>query len=145
MPTMKPIPAARRVAALFAGLLILTTPPAALSQIRAKEARVQFARGKTGTVLRGSTPKVAEGDFDQYLLGARENQSLRLRLRSADAKAYVIIYSLSMNPPDDCISCRRGDRLREWSGRLPVTGDYSIQVYTESQGGVPYTIAVSAR
>jgi len=133
---------------------VLTVSAQTFSQLRAKEQRVQFDRGKTGTLLQGATPKRDEGDFDQYLLGARQDQTLRVHLTTADTKAYLIIYSVDMSPPHDCISCGQGGfsrhtklppQLRDWSGRLPVNGDYSIQIYTESEGGVPYTLSVSIR
>jgi hypothetical protein len=138
----------------LSAFLVLTVSTRTFSQIRAKEYRVQFDRGKTGTLLQGATPKRDEGDFDQYLLGAHQNQTLNVHLTTTDAKAYLIIYSVDMSPPNDCISCGRGGfsrhtklppQLRDWSGRLPVNGDYSIQIYTESEGGVPYTLSVSIR
>jgi len=138
----------------LSALLVLIMAAQTFSQIRAKEQRVQFDRGRTGALLKGATPKPDDGDFDQYLLGARQNQTLTVHLNTADAKAYLIIYSVDMSPPNDCISCGRGGfsrhtplppQLRDWSGRLPVNGDYSIQVYTESKGGIPYTLNVSIR
>jgi hypothetical protein len=133
-------------------ILVLTVSATAFSQIRAREQRVQFGRGQSGALLTGVTPKPDEGDFDQYLLSARKSQMLRARLETTDAKAYLIIYSVGMSPPDDCISCGRGGfsrhtkvppQVRHWAGRLPVGGDYSVQVYTEAKGGVPYTLSLS--
>ena len=134
--------------------LVFTLSYTPSPQVRAKEQRVQFDRGKDSTMLKGTTPKPDEGDFDQYLLNARKGQMLRVRLQTADAKAYLIVYSMGMSPPDGCVSCGRGGfsrhtklppPLRNWSGRLPVSGDYSIQVYTEAKGGEPYALRLSIR
>src|SRR5262245_20727163 len=111
----------------LAAFLVLTVSAEALPQTRAKVQRVQFDRGKTGALLTGVTPKRDEGDFDQYLLGARQNQRLTVHLNTGDAKAYLIIYAVDMSPPEDCLSCGRGGfsrhtklppQLRGWSGRL---------------------------
>jgi hypothetical protein len=138
----------------LSALLVLTVSAKAFSQTRAKVQRVQFDRGQTGALLTGATPKRDEGDFDQYLLGARQHQRLSVHLNTGDAKAYLIIYAVDMSPPEDCLSCGRGGfsrhtklppHVRDWSGQLPVNGDYSLQVYTESQGGISYTLSVSIR
>jgi hypothetical protein len=136
----------------LAAILVLTVSAPAVSQLRVREHRVQFERGQSSAVLKGTTPKPAEGDFDQYLLGARQGQMLRAQLETADAQAYLIIYAVGMSPPEDCLSCGPGGfsphtkpppEVRSWSGRLPVNGEYSIQVYTGSHGGVPYTLNFS--
>jgi len=138
----------------LSALLVLTVAATACSQTRAKEQRVQFDRGKTSALLTGTTPTRDAGDFDQYLLGARRHQRLQVHLQTADTQAYLIIYAVDMSPPADCLSCGRGGfnrhtklppHVRDWAGRLPVNGDYSIQVYTESQGGIPYTLSVAIR
>jgi hypothetical protein len=138
----------------LAAILVLTVSAPVFSQLRVREHRVQFERGQSSALLKGATPKPAEGDFDQYLLRARQSQMLRVDLETADAQAYLIIYAVGMSPPEDCLSCGRGGfsrhtkpppEVRSWSGRLPVSGEYSIQVYTGSQGGVPYTLSLSVR
>ncbi|MBS1807852.1 MAG: hypothetical protein JST84_06655 [Acidobacteria bacterium] len=126
-------------------LLLLVSTNTPFSQIRAKEERVHFARGKSSALLKGTTPKPSVGDFDQYILDARARQTLTVRLKTTDTKAYVLIYGLDLNPSNDCLTCHQGDRLRTWAGKLPADGAYSLQVYTDSKGGVPYTLEVSIR
>lgn len=137
-------PTTSHYVALFCLLLLFPTNTL-FSQIRAKEERVHFERGKSSALLKGTTPKPTVGDFDQYILDARARQTLTVRLKTTDTKAYILIYGLNLNPSNDCLTCRQGDRLRTWTGKLPADGAYSLQVYTDSKGGVPYTLEVSIR
>jgi hypothetical protein len=83
--------------------------------------RVNFPRGRTTTVLRGS---VRRGLSHDYLLRARAGQTMTLHLTTAASGM-----SLTILKPD-------GETwiydVKDWSGELPSTGTYRINVLPDT-------------
>lgn len=111
------------------------------SSLGATETVVKFPRGRSSADLKGTIPN-HPGDYHAFVVKARKGQTLGFRLQSRDADAHVIVYSLDLGPADDQITPRR--TLTQWSGRLPVTGSYAVQVYGK-RARTPFTLTVAIR
>jgi hypothetical protein len=98
--------------------------------------RVTFPRGRTTAVLRGT---VKRGLSHDYLLRARAGQSMIVHLASASQAV-----SFTIRTPDGDYPA---DFARDWSGELPVSGDYRINVLppTETETPASYTLEVTIR
>lgn len=98
--------------------------------------RIKFARGRTTTILRGS---VHRGVSHDYLLKASRGQTMTVHLVAGGQVGF------------DLFSPGRADILaeysRDWSGELPQSGDYRINVLpdTTTERNIPYTLEVTVR
>jgi hypothetical protein len=111
------------------------------------EKRVVFPKGKTTVTYRGKLP-LHEGNYDAYFFPAKKMQTLTVKLVSDDPEAFLAIYETKELGPDEDTILGFDKRAREWTGRLPVKGEYSVQVYDASENGVnraPYTLEISLR
>jgi hypothetical protein len=92
--------------------------------------RIQFGRGESSAVLTGTT---SSADF--YVLSARGNQTMTVRVSSAqnNARFELIIDDYTM-----------AYRKTEWSGKLESRGDYHI-VVVSNNGSTDYKLEVSVR
>jgi hypothetical protein len=109
--------------------------------------RVIFPKGKTTVSYRGKTP-LHEGNYDAYFFPAKKMQTLTVKLVCDDAEAYLAIYETKELGPDEDTILANDLRSREWTGRLPVKGEYSVQVYDASENGInraAYTLEISLR
>lgn len=137
----------RKTILILALALLLTSfifPPAVLGDGIVK--KVIFAKGKSSATYRGKLPR--NSDYDAYVLRARKGQTLKVKLVSDDAEAFLAIYETKEYGPDEDTILEYGDRRNEWSGRLPITSEYSVQVYDASENGInraAYTIEISIR
>jgi hypothetical protein len=101
--------------------------------------RVRFPRGSTSTVLRGS---VIRGDRDTYLLGAREGQTMTVRITSLENNAVFQIYK--PGGKETVEGAGEGEDAMEWSGELPATGDYVI-VVGGTRGNATYKLEIKIK
>ncbi|HVQ39971.1 MAG TPA: hypothetical protein VMS31_20690 [Pyrinomonadaceae bacterium] len=100
--------------------------------------RVRFPRGRTTAVLKGA---VIRGTQDQYLLGARRGQTMTLHISSLEKNAVFAI----LGPDATALKgAEEGSDATDWSGELPLTGDYSIWV-GPTRGNATYTLEVTIR
>lgn len=97
--------------------------------------RVQFPRGRTTAILRGT---VRRGVSHDYLLGARRGQTMTVHLTSNGGTSLTIL-----SPDGEAIA----DFVSDWSGELPANGDYRINVLppTETNRPAQYTLEVTIR
>jgi hypothetical protein len=113
------------------------------------ERRVVFPKGKYSATYRGNLPR-AYADYDAYFFRAKRGQTLSFKLTTVDPNAHVIVYETQDEiPPDEDIT-PGGEYLRVWSGRLPATSEYSVQVYGVRRDGPPskrspYTVEITIR
>jgi hypothetical protein len=118
--------------ALLATLVLMASFSGAAAQ-KGKSVirRVNFPRGRTSTVLKGT---VRRGISHDYLLRARAGQTMTLHLA---AKAAGM--SLTILKPD-------GETwiydTKDWSGELPATGTYRINVLPDTTTERPTTYAL---
>lgn len=111
------------------------------------EKRVVFQKGKTSAKYKGKLPR-EYADYDSYYFRARKGQTLSVRLTTDKSEGYLAIYETKVLGPDEDTILGNDEKSRDWSGKLPVTGEYSVQVYGASENGInraPYTIEITLR
>ncbi len=98
--------------------------------------RIHFPAGGTGTSVSGN---VGGSAVDTYLLDAGAGQYMQVSLASPSGQAYLNVIA-----PDGSPLARAQAGAQGFSGTLPSSGDYQLQVMT--LGGAPatsYTLTVS--
>jgi hypothetical protein len=125
-----------KLTATFFGLLLLATCAFAAQEGLTK--RVRFARGRTTATLKNS---VVRGTRDRYTLGARAGQKMSVQITSIERNAVFTIYT-----PDGGTleGAGAGEDVMNWSGELPASGDYVIEV-GGTRGNATYTLKVTVR
>lgn len=111
------------------------------------EKRVVFPKGRTTVSYRGKLP-LHEGNYDAYFFPAKKARTLTVKLTCDDPEAFLAIYETKELGPDEDTILGFDKRAREWTGPLPVTGEYSVQVYDASENGInraAYTLEISLR
>lgn len=86
---------------------------------------VQFPVGGTGTALSGD---VVVGQFDSYRLGAQANQIMSINLISSNPNLGFTLIGPGDGPP--IVYGDAGFIPTSWSGPLPESGEYLIEVYS---------------
>lgn len=105
---------------------------------KGKTQRVRFARGRTTAVLNGA---VVRGTQDRYILGARSGQTMIVHITSREKNAAFAI----LGPDATALEgAEEGTDATDWTGTLPLTGDYSIWV-SPTRGNATYTLEVTIR
>lgn len=115
-------------------ILMLMLTSAALSAGIRK--RVRFPRGSHSTTISGS---VIRGEQDRYILGAKEGQTMTVRIRSVEDNAVFQIYFAGEQ--ESLEGAGEGDDATSWSGKLPTTTDYVI-VVGGTRGNATYKLEV---
>lgn len=129
--------------ALFAGLAaawLAAVPVVALARDDAPIA-IHFPKGADKTVLRGHFKGY---DTVSYTLSAQAGQTVSLKI-TGSTNAYF-----NLLPPASDLSMSTSSDGQSFTGRLPTTGDYLIEVYqfrsTARRGtAVSYTLTVEVR
>lgn len=96
--------------------------------------KVIFPKGRTTAVLKASIKK---GTNHHYLLRAREGQTMTVHL--AAKQCGFTIYK-----PNGGEAVEDADGATDWSGALPESGEYIIEVATDARL-TPYTLEVTIR
>ena len=112
--------------------------------------RVVFPKGKTSVSYKGRLTR-EYASYDAYLLRAKKGQKLTVKLTTTDPDASFAVYETKeLGPEEDAILVNNGTSP-SWTGRLPITSEYSVQVYGVSSiddrdaSGAVYTIEISLR
>ena len=125
-----------RMCLLLACVLLMLDTTAAVQ--RGKTQRVRFARGRTTAVLKGA---VVRGTQDRYILGASAGQTMLVHITAREKNAVFTI----LGPDATALAgTEEGADATDWSGTLPLTGDYSIWV-SPTRGNATYTLEVTIR
>ena len=122
-------------------LLVLSAGGVALAQGgKAEPNRIEFKRGTTSTSIIGT---VRGDEQAEYVLAAKKGQRLIINLTSVPLKSSV--FQL-LGEDNDTLGLEY-DANFEYSGVLPKTGDYFINVKrpTEAKGTSRYRLTVSVR
>lgn len=125
-----------KLAATFLGLLLLATCAFAAQEGVTKQ--VRFARGRTTATLKNS---VVRGTRDRYLINARAGQKMTVSITSVERNAAFAIYAPSH---DTLEGASEHQEVKNWSGKLPESGDYVIEV-GGTRGNATYTLKVTVR
>ncbi len=98
--------------------------------------RIRFARGRTTAVERGS---VHRGMSHDYLLKAGRGQTMAVHLAARGGVSFDILV------PGRSDTLAQGSK--DWSGELPQSGDYRINVLpdTTTERSISYTLEVTVR
>ena len=134
----------------LASILLVTSfilPTEAFGQDVTK--RVVFPKGKASIAYTGKLQRIYTG-YDSYIFRAKKGQTLSVKLTTSDPGAILAIYETKVMDPDENTIVGNDQKLREWSGKLPVSGQYEIQVYVvssidENASGASYSIAITLR
>ena len=124
---------------LVVAVLVLILAAASAAPTRTHTERVKFGRGRTTAVLEGA---VVRGDRDHYLLEAKAGQRMTVHITSVERNAVLTIFA-----PGGRKALRgteEGLDAKDWSGRLPRSGDYAISV-GPTRGNATYTLEVTIR
>jgi hypothetical protein len=97
--------------------------------------RINFAHGRTTAVLQGT---IKRGLSHDYLLKARAGQTMIVHLASSGDCGFEVL-----SPSGESVS----NYTRDWTGSLPRSGDYRINVLPPSQTEAParYSLEVTIR
>ena len=111
--------------------------------------KVVFAKGSSEAVLKGRLPR-SFADYDAYTLKIRKGQKLTIDLETSEQDAHVAIYETQVLGPDEDSILGNDQHSRSWSGTVPVTSTYSVQVYgsssvDHSSSAAPYKLTISVR
>lgn len=96
--------------------------------------RVFFQKGRTTAILKGSIKK---GTNHHYLLGAKEGQTMTVHLAAKQT-------SFTVYKPNEGEAIEDADGVNDWTGTLPESGDYLIEIGTDAKLA-PYTLEVTIR
>jgi hypothetical protein len=100
--------------------------------------RITFASGATAASVSGSTPG---GLVVSYAIYAMANQTMTVTLNVPSGAAALTIYGF-----EDCQPLLRSIfNATSWSGELPVTEDYIVQVVPNAGQAVNYSLTVSVK
>jgi hypothetical protein len=124
------------ICSLLLTFLVLALPFAAQAQRGTSVVRrVNFPRGRTTAIQRGS---VRRGVSHDYLLRASAGQTMTVHLASSGDVSFSIL-----SPGGESLA----DFVRDWSGELPASGDYRINVLPPTRNSNPaqYTLEVTIR
>jgi hypothetical protein len=88
---------------------------------------------------------LARGERDTFVLSARKNQLLELRITGVSGRDIVV--RLTNARTGAAIDARARDGVRTWIGRLPEDGDYRIDIVRLAAGAthLPYVFVISMR
>lgn len=117
-------------------LLVLFTVIALQANAAGVNKRVRFPRGANATTIAGS---VIRGDRDRYLIGARAGQKMTVKISAEEQNAVFQIYQPGNSKT--LAGAGEGQDATDWSGSLPVTGDYTI-VVGGTRGNATYKLNV---
>ncbi|GLK42815.1 hypothetical protein [Novosphingobium sp. NRRL B-2648] len=104
-----------------AAAIAVSVPAVAQAPVRSE--RVQFARGASSTLLRGTIKGYQTID---YLLSARAGQTMTASLSSSNRSAYFNVLPPGSRDVAIFTGSTSGNRF---VGRLPSNGDYRLRVY----------------
>jgi len=108
------------VFAAVAGLLLLPASPALADEIR--QERVHFKAGASSATITGAI----KGDQTiDYVLGAKAGQTMSVSLKSSNASSYFNV----LPPGSDAAIFIGSTSGNDFTGALPVDGDYRVRVY----------------
>ena len=109
--------------------------------------RVTFPKGKTAVIYKGKLTR----EYDSYVLRAKKGRTMTVKLTTTDADASFAIYETEEFGPDEDTILTGNPTLRLFTGKLPITSEYSVQVYgvssddNQNPTGAAYTIEISLR
>ena len=107
---------------------------------KAEPQRIEFKRGANSTTING---KVRSTEEAEYVLSAKKGQKLTIRLSSMPKRSCVF----DIKAPENADLGLEYDANYDYSGTLPKTGDYFINVVrpTTSPRSASYRLTITVR
>ncbi|MEZ5426778.1 MAG: hypothetical protein R2747_10960 [Pyrinomonadaceae bacterium] len=100
--------------------------------------RIRFAKGKYSATVSNS---VIRGDRDTYIVGAKKGQKMTVKITALEDNAAFTI----LTPKEDYLeNAGEYDDQTNWSGTLPDSGDYRIEV-GGTRGNATYKLTVTIK
>ena len=99
--------------------------------------RIQFAAGATSATVTGYTTAI---EPKRYVLRALAGQTMDVNLATESVHTYITV----LNPRAENMAGADGP-IHNWSGRLPATGDYIIEVLNSGTGLANFALTVTVR
>jgi hypothetical protein len=96
--------------------------------------KVFFQKGRTTAILKNT---IRRGTNHHYLLRANEGQTMILHLAAKQS-------GLTVYKPNEGEAIEDADGVNDWTGTLPESGEYTIEVATDAKA-MPYTLEVTIR
>ncbi|CAN5867141.1 hypothetical protein BH23GEM5_BH23GEM5_10540 [soil metagenome] len=123
----------RIIISSLAALVLLSSSGAAQELIR----RVQFAPGSNSAAFKGS---VVRGERERFVLHGQAGQRLQIQISSREDNAVFTV----LQPERKRWLQGAGDRddAKQWSGTLPVSGEYLLSV-ASTRGNTSYKLIVT--
>jgi len=100
--------------------------------------RIQFAPGATSSQVKGTQSEKAT----RYVFSAMAGQQLAARLSTAGDAAQSGIF-FSIHGQDGTILAAGQPGTVSWTGKLPATQDYTLEINSSAQAPVDYTLDLS--
>lgn len=97
--------------------------------------RIEFAPGATSATVAGRT---TPGAPQRYLVRALQGQTMTVYLSTAGEASYIAV----LNPWGENMA-GAGGPIHQWTGVLPVTGDYTIEVRATRQAAADFSLTVT--
>ena len=105
---------------IIAAALAMPWDPLSAQGIR--QERVSFHAGASSATLSGS---IKGDEIIDYKLGAKAGQTMSVSMKTSNGANYFNVL-----PPGSDAAIANGSTLgNEWTGTLPVDGDYTVRVY----------------
>jgi hypothetical protein len=95
--------------------------------------QIRFPRGRTTAVIR-ETIRLCTGH--EYRLRARAGQTMTVHLATGNKTSFTL-WTPTGDTPEGA------DGAKDWSGELPETGDYTVNIGTDATAA--YTLEVTIR
>lgn len=116
----------RRLAALFAALMMSLVLPHVPSADAAQPERIRFAAGASEGSVKGH---VKGENSARYLIGAKAGQAMRVELKTKNTSTYFNVFAPGKTPGKDEALFIGDTDGNIFEGVLPADGDYLIDVY----------------
>jgi LysM repeat protein len=97
--------------------------------------RLQFAPGATSATVAGRTTPAAP---QRYVVRAQGGQTLTVSLETRGEASYIAV----LNPRGENMA-GAGGPIHQWSGTLPTTGDYTIEVRATGAAPADFRLTVT--
>jgi hypothetical protein len=133
----------KRLLLIFAAAALAASPSSAVTRAAAAVAQcrgtdrtitrqVKFARGRTTTVIKDTVRLCTS---HEWVLRARRGQTMSVHLATGKKTSFTL------QSPSGTVE--DADGVKDWSGELPETGNYVINVGTDATAA--YTLEVTIR
>ena len=114
-------------------MLPLLTAVLLFTAVATADTEIKFARGKFGTTVHGA---VVRGTSEKYWVGAGKGQKMTVKISSLEDNAVFRVVGDGGSLSED--------EETAWSGRLPIKGDYLIEV-SPTRGNATFDLTVDIR